>query len=124
ERAADILAAPDCWVQRSRPEPRRLDVRPYLNGIHLLADAVELDLCVTPTGTARPDEVLALLGLDDVLAAGAVLERSRLELQDEREQVDPPATETPVNSLQAGTDLSLSGALAPGDNATQDEGNA
>ena len=42
-----------------------------------------MDLWVTPNGTARPDEVLGVLGLGDVLAAGAVLERTRLELTDE-----------------------------------------
>ena len=42
-----------------------------------------MDLWVTPTGTARPDEVLALAGLPDLLASGAVLERLRLEIHDE-----------------------------------------
>jgi hypothetical protein len=42
-----------------------------------------LDLWVTPTGTARPEEVLGLLGLEDVMAGGAVLERTRMELEDE-----------------------------------------
>jgi hypothetical protein len=40
-------------------------------------------LRLTSTGTARPEEVLALLGIEDLLDAGAVLERSRLELHDE-----------------------------------------
>jgi hypothetical protein len=40
-------------------------------------------LRLTPSGTARPEEVLALLGLEDLLDAGVVLERSRLELHDE-----------------------------------------
>jgi radical SAM-linked protein len=98
ERAAAVLAAPECWIDRTRPEPRRFDARPYLNDIRILADALELDLRVTPTGTARPDEVLALLGLDDLLAAGAVLERTRLELHDENPQAAVPAraADTPM----------------------------
>jgi hypothetical protein len=40
-------------------------------------------LHLTPSGTARPEEVLGLLGLQDLLDAGAILERTRLELQDE-----------------------------------------
>src|SRR4051812_8739434 len=27
-RAAELLAAPDCWVERTRPQPRRIDLRP------------------------------------------------------------------------------------------------
>jgi hypothetical protein len=44
---------------------------------------LEIDLWLTPAGTAKPAEVLGLLGLTDLLDAGAVLERSRLELHDE-----------------------------------------
>ncbi len=39
-----------------------------------------MDLRLTPRGTAHPQEVLLLLGLEDLLAAGSVLERVRLEL--------------------------------------------
>jgi hypothetical protein len=42
-----------------------------------------MDLCLTPAGTARPEEVLSALGLTDLLEAGAVMERSRLTLKDE-----------------------------------------
>jgi radical SAM-linked protein len=115
ERVQALLAAPECWVQRDRPQPRRLDLRPYLHDLRLIADcglpnadcngggaepgppvpsgvesairnpqsAIEMDLWVTPGGTARPGEVLALLGLTDLLDAGAVLERTLLELHDE-----------------------------------------
>lgn len=80
---AELLATPECWVERTRPQARRYDLRPYLRDLRVLPDALEMDLWVTPTGTARPDEVMGLLGLGDVLEAGAVLERTRLELQDE-----------------------------------------
>src|SRR5207245_1821509 len=52
--------------------------------------ALEMDLWLTPGGTARPDEVLGLLGLQDLLEIGAVLERTRLELHDE---ITPPLVE-------------------------------
>jgi hypothetical protein len=42
-----------------------------------------MDLRVTPNGTARPEEVLAQLGLRDLLDAGFVLERTRLALEEE-----------------------------------------
>jgi len=42
-----------------------------------------MDLWLTPAGTARPEEVLGLVGLADLLEAGGVLERLRLELDDD-----------------------------------------
>ena len=75
-----------CWVERQRPQYRKIDVRPYLADVRMVNGALEIDLFVTPTGTARPEEVLGLLGLGDVLERGAVFERTRLELDDE-----PPA---------------------------------
>jgi radical SAM-linked protein len=83
DRALSLLALPECWVERTRPHARRFDLRPYLQGVRVLPDAVEMDIRVTPTGTARPEEVLALLGLGDLPGSGAVVERTRLELEDE-----------------------------------------
>jgi radical SAM-linked protein len=86
-RIAEVLAAPECWVERSRPPGRRLDLRAVIRDIRLQAEGaawrLEIDLWLTAAGTARPEEVLALLGLADLIDAGAVLERSRLELEDE-----------------------------------------
>lgn len=79
-RCEALLAASACWFERTRPQTRRLDLRPYLHELRVLADALAIDLWVTPTGTARPEEVLHLLGLADVLESGAILERTRLEL--------------------------------------------
>jgi len=94
QRIAEVLAARECWIDRHRPHSRqagrRLDVRSFL--VDLLFHEVcgssesvilEMLLRLTPSGTARPEEVLALLGLEDLLDAGVVLERSRLELHDE-----------------------------------------
>ncbi len=83
ERIASLLANPHCWVERTRPQPRRLDVRGYIRDLHLRDEMLEMDLEVTPQGTARPDEILRLLGLGELLSDGAVLERSKLELLDE-----------------------------------------
>src|SRR5258708_1299556 len=44
---------------------------------------LEMDRWLPPAGTARPEEVLTLLGLQDLPDAGYVLERTRLELCDE-----------------------------------------
>lgn len=91
ERITTLLAAPQCWVERTRPQPRRFDARPYLRGLHVLPDALEMDLWVTPNGTVRPDEILTLLGLGNLLDAGEMLERTTLELHDEC----PPAELAP-----------------------------
>ena len=118
ERIPSLLAEPHCWVDRTRPQTRRLDIRPYLRDLHILADSLEMDLWVTPTGAARPDEVLALLGLADLLEGGAVLERTTLELYDEC----PAAADPDGNSLavlaSAGppgtrTDYPVAGGAAP-----------
>ena len=75
-----MLATTECWVERTRPQPRRLDLRPYLCDLRLEGEALEMTFWVTPHGTARPEEVVALLELSDLLEDGAVLERHLLEL--------------------------------------------
>ncbi len=83
ERLTAALQEPHFWVERIRPQPRRLDVRGYIRDLKFQVDVLELDLEVTPQGTARPDEILRALGLADLLDRGAVLERSTLEIHDE-----------------------------------------
>ena len=82
-RVQALLGEEHLWVERTRPQPRRLDLRPYLRGLRLSPEGLDIELTVTPTGTARPEEVLQLLGLGDLLEAGAVLQRITLELTDE-----------------------------------------
>jgi radical SAM-linked protein len=82
-RVAAVLAAPACPVERTRPEKKTIDLRPYIDQIRIAPGALEMDLWVKPSGMARPDEVLGLLGLQDVAEAGVVVERARLELEDE-----------------------------------------
>src|SRR5437870_9037688 len=52
QRVAALLNEPACWVERQRPKRRRIDLRPYLHDIRLLPAALEMDLMVTPSGTA------------------------------------------------------------------------
>jgi radical SAM-linked protein len=90
ERIRQVLQAGPCWVERSKPTRRRLDIRPFLRDVRLdEAGFLEIDLWLLSTGTARPDEVLALLGLEDLLETGAVLERLRLDMEE-----DMPTTRT------------------------------
>jgi radical SAM-linked protein len=105
DRAGRLLATPECWVERTRPAARRYNLRLYLSALRVLAPpefgaglptppsagpALEMDILVTPNGSARPEEVLALLGLSDLVEGGAVLERTRLELHDDNPQSEPP----------------------------------
>jgi radical SAM-linked protein len=83
ERIGQILSQTELWVDRLRPEPKRINVRPMIDQIRIVPGAIELDLWTKPSGIARPDEVLGLLGLQEILEAGAVIERTRLELEDE-----------------------------------------
>jgi radical SAM-linked protein len=93
QRVADLLASPEHWIERTRPPVRRIDLRPSIRDLRVTAGvegtALEMDLSPTPAGTARPDEILRLLGLESLIDSGAVLERSRLELGDE--SPSPPA---------------------------------
>ena len=82
-RIVALLSSPSCWVERQRPQRRRIDVRPYLRDLRLQQESLEMDLIVTPTGSVRAEEILGLLGLEELLENGAVLERTRLELDDE-----------------------------------------
>jgi hypothetical protein len=68
-----------------------VNIRPYVRGVAVTRDDVELDLWVTPTGGARADELFRLLGLADLLDAGGVPERTHLEIHDEV----PGATDAP-----------------------------
>jgi radical SAM-linked protein len=91
ERCRDLLERSECPVERIHPRPRSVDIRPYLLGLNVVDESLLMDLRVTPTGTAKAEEVLALLGLADLLDSGSVLERIRLQLHDEPAPGDPPA---------------------------------
>jgi radical SAM-linked protein len=98
-RIAEVLAAGVCQVERTRPPRRFLDIRPFLRNLRLEEVAGEpdrmslvMELWLTPAGTARPEEVLTVLGLGDLGpdgSASAVLERTRLELEDEQPSLEP-----------------------------------
>jgi radical SAM-linked protein len=94
-RLEQVMDAPNLWVDRTRPAPRRMDLRPLISSLALEPVGertpgseqttwyLNMELWLTPQGTARPEEVLAVLGLGRLLDEGAILERSRLELHDE-----------------------------------------
>jgi radical SAM-linked protein len=82
-RIAALVTQNECWVERQRPHRRSINIRPYVRALTLTAEGLSMEFAVTPQGTARPDEVLDLLGLADLFKSGAVLERTGLEILDE-----------------------------------------
>ncbi|HYT87279.1 MAG TPA: TIGR03936 family radical SAM-associated protein, partial [Gemmataceae bacterium] len=138
ERIKSLLTAPECWIERTRPQSRRLNLRPYVRDLRLLpasevgprlrvsarsanpqagpTEVLEIDLWVTPGGTARPDEVLALLGLPSLLETGVVLERTQMELHDEIPSPGPllPTAERGEETPAEADDDSRPAALIPG----------
>ncbi|MFN4258220.1 MAG: TIGR03936 family radical SAM-associated protein [Gemmataceae bacterium] len=83
ERLAALLRTDAYWVERVHPRPSRRDIRPYVRDLWLHDHHLYMDIAITPTGSARPEEVARWLGLEDTLLAGAVWERILLELHDE-----------------------------------------
>jgi radical SAM-linked protein len=86
ERCAAIMAESELWVERERPTPRQVNIRPYLDTLQCEADCLEMVFWVTPEGSGRADELVRALELNHLLEAGAFLERSALEIADE---IDP-----------------------------------
>ena len=98
-----MMASEKLWVERIKPKPRGLNIRPYLREIRVANDAVEFDLWVTHTGTARIDELMALVGLGDL---DLDMSRTELELHDELtgESTDgPPTAPTETRMASAAT---------------------
>jgi radical SAM-linked protein len=80
---ADFLARESWPYTRHRPDRTvEIDLRPFL----LEANLEETDgtlrfrLKMSPSGSARPEEVIDALGLRDLLGQGAVLARTAVEL--------------------------------------------
>lgn len=81
-----LMARPEAVVGRVRKgRPAAVDIRPYVRGLALMSGrdrpTLRVDLGVTPRGTARPDEVLEVLGIrpgPDEPAPRIVRERVRL----------------------------------------------
>ncbi|HSQ58599.1 MAG TPA: TIGR03936 family radical SAM-associated protein [Gemmata sp.] len=93
ERCRELLHEPKVWVDRLHPSLKSINIRPYFRNLTVSEGedrAVLLDLWVTQTGTARADEVLELLGVEDLTDAGSQIERTTLELRDETANAGPP----------------------------------
>ena len=76
-RIRELMSAETLEVERTdggATRRRMIDVRPYIVNIEIHDDAVEFTLRVSPAGSARPVEILTLLGLD-AEAVGHRIER-------------------------------------------------
>jgi len=83
ETAPKLLEQVSVWAPRLKPRPRQVNIKPYLRRIEIEDGKLTLDLWVKPYGTARADELIALLGLPSPFDTGAMLERTDLEIHDE-----------------------------------------
>lgn len=90
--AQQLLQSEKVWVERIKPKPRGLNIRPYLRSINVAERTVDFDLWVTNGGTARIDELVRLVGLDEYVTE---LNRTELELHDEvpGDGADQPPTQ-------------------------------
>jgi radical SAM-linked protein len=101
---AALLAAEHCWIERQRPSPRQIDLRPLVSEVRLveagpgaehsgtgnnIGFVLELVLWITPQGSARPEEVLRALSLGELIDEGALIERYLLEIVDEVPDAGP-----------------------------------
>jgi radical SAM-linked protein len=78
-RVAAFLAAAEVWADRERPRPRQVDIRPYVDSLTVADAALAVSIWLTQEGSARADEVAAVVGLDHP----PLIERVDLELSDE-----------------------------------------
>jgi radical SAM-linked protein len=100
ERIQTLLDTDHHWVERTRPKPRRFDLKPYLESLRFDSVALDMTLKVTPTGGVRPEEVLQALGLGDLLTEGAILDRHLLELEDEALLAAQASAALPLTPVQ------------------------
>ncbi|MEI7685405.1 MAG: TIGR03936 family radical SAM-associated protein [Planctomycetota bacterium] len=84
QRIETFLALAEHWILRTRPQRRRLNIRPFVDSLTADSTSLSMTLWVAPQGSARPEEIVAALGLGRLLEEGAVFERVHLELLGEQ----------------------------------------
>ena len=96
--ATELMSSIQLWADRLHPKPRRVNIRPYIRGIHVMAGFLNLDIWITQNGTAKAEEIIRSLGLYDLLEVGAVLVRTDLDIRDEAVQLNDLPPEGPPES--------------------------
>jgi radical SAM-linked protein len=79
-RAIAALLASDAHLVRREQRAAPVDLRPMLDEIALVDDTLRFRVRVAPEGTARPREVLAAIGLEDLEHEGLYLTRTHVEI--------------------------------------------
>ena len=100
EQCVSLLAGTECWIERRRPDLKKVNIRPYILGLTVESEVLGIELRVTPTGSARADEVVQQLGSGDLLEAGAVLVRTKLSLLEENIPVSSPRSISPIGPIR------------------------
>jgi radical SAM-linked protein len=79
---AAFLASEHVPYTRHRPDKTvAIDLRPFVLEAEIAADATfRFRLKMSPSGSARPEELIEALGLRDLSARGAILARTEVEL--------------------------------------------
>jgi len=78
-RIAAFLSATEVWVERERPKPRQINIRPYVDSLWNEESSLLANVWITQEGSARADEIAKAIGLENVIR----IERVNLELLDE-----------------------------------------
>jgi radical SAM-linked protein len=69
ERADSFLESRKVEVERIRRDRKtRIDVRPYVGALDAAPEGMKMRMRVTPKGTAKPGEILRVLGVDPLTA--------------------------------------------------------
>jgi radical SAM-linked protein len=87
----ELLASSEILIERARRrEP--IDLRSSINALTLDGGTLRITLRVTGKGDARPREILACLGLDDLEAEGCFLTRSNVQIDHPTPSRQSPAS--------------------------------
>jgi len=82
-KVAGLLAAEHWPIQRTRKgRSKVVDIRPYVLALNVQGSDLVMQLKVTPTGTARPDEILEALSIGSILTCGATMTRTQVALKE------------------------------------------
>lgn len=79
DRCKSFLEATEIWVDRERPKPRQVNIRPYVDSLMNTPEGLSIAIWLTQEGSARADQVAAAVGIHEPV----LIERRTLELLDE-----------------------------------------
>jgi len=82
-----VLASTEAWAERTRPFAAQINLRPYVEDLRILPDSLEWT-SLSPQAARPARRLLRLLGLGDLLASGAVLERTKFRTHDESSHLE------------------------------------